>query len=554
MTASCQAIAHPRSGLPAREVRRFAASIRALHAGVRSHARGAASADVVLLACGAQRKSAPRPRAATCIYRESRSLSGALGFVAKGRAMSLPGRLAFMSRRLSRERCGWSALTCALVTLAPLATSAQPLGDAGVVASSVGPVAAAAEPTRTTDQDARGGSLAELMRFARAHAPGLRVSQARRQLGTAAQMAAEPLFPDNPELSLSLGPHFVGSATPGVDASVALSQRIELAGLRGARLRAADRLSARLSADAGDVRFELELQLVATYRAAQIAHARVELAERATASASGALGIAQRRLDAGDATLIELRLAEAELAETRQEQSLATEASRVRRLKLCELSGWPADRLPLVAAGAVALEDAPALDSLLREPPRAHPELAARHAALLEARAELDVQERAAWPMPALGAQLIREDAPGEPVSVVVLGTVQLPLPLWQRNQGERARARAEQAIAHAEWSAAAQLRLARLRAGHLQLTAAGERLRALTASGASFESSLQLLERSLEAGELALLDVTVARARFLEHQRSVLSARADYEEAWIALEAAAGRLLRDELGEETSR
>ena len=68
-----------------------------------------------------------------------------------------------------------------------------------------------------------------------------------------------------------------------------------------------------------------------------------------------------------------------------------------------------------------------------------------------------------------------------------------------------------------------------------------------INGSGASFDESLGLLQRGLEAGELPLLEVSFARQRLLDAQLAALDARADYERAWIELERAVGARLGGE-------
>jgi outer membrane protein TolC len=55
------------------------------------------------------------------------------------------------------------------------------------------------------------------------------------------------------------------------------------------------------------------------------------------------------------------------------------------------------------------------------------------------------------------------------------------------------------------------------------------------------FEESLKLLRRGFELGEMELLDVLVARGRFLELQREALAAYAEYFRSVARLEAEIG-------------
>jgi cobalt-zinc-cadmium efflux system outer membrane protein len=400
-------------------------------------------------------------------------------------------------------------------------------------------------------QAAHGGrevGLAEIEAYARTHAPDLRVMQARQRLGAGARAAASALFSENPALDLTAGPRWGGGDRLDYDFSAQVSQPVEIAGGRGARQRAAARFDERLTAEAELSAFELRIELALAYRMAQLARARLKAAESSLKFLADARRIAESRLAAGEATIIELRVAEGDLARAGRDVSLAQQSLVLATYQLCGLSGWSSTDLPLVAAKLPALRPLPDIDRLLAVAANRHPELRARRAALAQADAETDLAARSGWPMPEIGAELSRESVLDETSQWVLLGTVRMPLPLWQRNQAERERTRAEKGIAEAELDRSAHMLRMRIRRRSSELRAAAERLELLAASGAAFEDSLGLLRRGLEAGELAMLDVSVARERFLAAEIASLGARADYEQAWLELERATGEPLGGEL------
>lgn len=409
--------------------------------------------------------------------------------------------------------------------------------------ASSGSRATAQEPPDTR----REVSLADLHKYAVEHAPQLRVAREREQLGSGARAAASALFGENPSLEFAAGPRWGGGDSASYDFAAGISQPLELAGNRGARQRAAQRLDERLDAETALSQFELQIELTSLYRTAQLARAQLQIATNFVEFTNEMRDIVKRRLDAGEATLIELRVAEGDLARAQRDASLARQGLDAAGLRLCELSGWPATSPPLAAAALPSLRRAPAVDHVLDLAVRNHPELRVRRAALTHASAELDVADREGWPSPALGAELSREAGGSARGQWIVLGTLRLPLPLWQRNQAEREQRSANRAVAQAEFDTEAEILAVRIRRAAGDLAAAAERLQLLAASGAAFEDSLTLLRRGLEAGELALLDVSIARERFFTAQVAALSARADYEQAWLELERAAGQPLGDE-------
>jgi cobalt-zinc-cadmium efflux system outer membrane protein len=123
-----------------------------------------------------------------------------------------------------------------------------------------------------------------------------------------------------------------------------------------------------------------------------------------------------------------------------------------------------------------------------------------------------------------------------------LLGTLGLTIPAWQRNQAERARARVDAEVALSEENAAGQQLRARITRAHSNLAASAERLALFDASVMPpLDESFVLLTRGFEAGELGLLDVAVARERFLNARLGALRAYADFYAAVIELESAIG-------------
>jgi cobalt-zinc-cadmium efflux system outer membrane protein len=253
------------------------------------------------------------------------------------------------------------------------------------------------------------------------------------------------------------------------------------------------------------------------------------------------LRITRRRLSAGEVSAIDVRLAESDAAQARQAKILAEQDLRQARLLLCEVTGWPIESPPIPRGALEAVRAVPSLRQVLALATDRHPELRARQAAVAEAHARVDLADREAWPSPVFGASVQRE-AHGPAPNYIVLGTLGIPLPFWQRHQAERARARADEDVAQTEQSAAATILRARIARAHSELEAAAERIRLFTSTVTpSLEDSLSLLRRGFDAGEIPLVNVAVARERFLQTQRDALGAYADYYRALAELEAAVG-------------
>jgi cobalt-zinc-cadmium efflux system outer membrane protein len=383
-------------------------------------------------------------------------------------------------------------------------------------------------------------SLEELLSYANEHAPALLIASQRRRYGEAAREGASPLLQDNPTLQVGVGPRF-DDGRRDTDFNIALSQPVEIAGQRGLRFEAADRLGERLEADVVLSRRDVRRQIILAYRDGIVARERVRIAESLVGFADDMLRIAQRRLAAGEVSIIDVRLAEGDAAQARQAKVLAEQALRQARLTLCEITGWPLESPPMPRGTLDAPRPVPTLESVLALASERHPELRARQAAVAEAHARAELADREAWPTPSFGVSVAREAHAPSP-NYIVLGTLGLSLPFWQRNQAERARAQADEDVARTEESAAATVLRARIARAHSELEAAAERLRIFTSAVTpSLEDSLSLLRRGLDAGEIPLINIAVARERFLQTRRDGLSAYADYYRALAELESAVG-------------
>lgn len=385
-------------------------------------------------------------------------------------------------------------------------------------------------------------SLEQLLTYASTHAPAVRLARASRALGESARAGAAPLLHDNPSVSFAAGPRSAQGQPSALDLTASLAQPLELAGERGLRRSVARRYVRRIEAEIGNALTEVRRDVDIAYHVVVVAQQRVAVSTRLAAFAERALAVAERRLTAGDVSSIEVTLAAADAARARDALLRAEQASVAARLDLATVAGWPPRAPPLVAPGLAPVEPVPALDTLLQRAVAQHPQLAALRATEHEASARAKLADREAWPAPTLGVQFAREGSVGSPANVIVLGSVQLGLPLWSQNQEERGRNRAEAQIARERAALAARSLEARLLAAHAALTAAAERVTLLGSRTAdALERGIELLERGLASGELSALLVSATRERLAQSELLALDAYADYYHARAELAHALG-------------
>lgn len=415
--------------------------------------------------------------------------------------------------------------------------------------------ASARPPTPVPDPaKTREVTLPQILAYADKHAPGLRAGRARLELGEAEREAASPLLPDDPQLRVKVGPRFTASGQ-AVDAQLILLQKLQIAGERGLRLRAADRAMERLRAELSQVRWLTHRQVHAAFRRAQVARERLEAAQRLLDFSERLLDIARRREAAGAISGLQVEVVRGQAAQARQDQLAAESDYRTARLQLAELSGWPAGSPPEPTGELSVRQRIPSVASLLAAARKSYPLLRTARARVVEARARLSVAQREVFPKPMVGVQLNREGEVATSASHIVMGVLFLPIPVWQRNRGPIARAQAQLSVARASERALASRLEARVTRAATAAQAAAKRVRIYgTKVVPRFESNLQMVRRAFEAGKIDVLQVMVARRRFLEIQRQALGAYDAYFRAVAALEATVGAELPGSAPEEVKR
>lgn len=384
--------------------------------------------------------------------------------------------------------------------------------------------------------------LERLLEHASRNAPAIVVARAEISLADEDFGAADPLLPSNPYVQAQVGPRFGQAGATDLDIQIALTQALEIAGERPLRFDVARAARRTREAELERVRWEVGRQLRAGYRAALVARRRAELARAMARFQADLARAAGRRVEAGEAAPLTVRLAEAQAAQATQRAVVALQRYRSAVLSLAAIAGWDA-RNPPEPTGELEVRPAPPLGQLVETAREHNPLLAVRRSQLAEARARAALADREAWPHPVIGVQYGREGAPdgGTPEDSVV-GVVAVPIPSFQLNQAERAGAEARLEVALAQEAAVLAMLEARLEtlrseaeAARAGIEAYGEEILPRLAE------NLQWLRRAFEAGEIDLLQLSVAVDRFLQVQVDAMGAYADYFDAAAALENEVG-------------
>ncbi|WP_229722613.1 TolC family protein [Xylophilus rhododendri] len=309
-----------------------------------------------------------------------------------------------------------------------------------------------------------------------------------------------------------------------------LSQPLELGGKRQARTSAAglrrDQAVWALQQMRADVRAAVAVQFIELLAAQQ----RLRLAADSVALAESASRAARQRVAAGKVSPVEETRAQVAEAAARVESLQAEGGLRIARQRLAALWGdMPnAASAPLSAAGRLTLPPATLADASLQDRLADAPLLAQARIELDRRRALVQVETAARVPnvSVSVGAKRLQEAG----VTQAVVG-FSMPLPVFDRNQGNLAEALRREDKAHDELDAAT-LRLA------TELGQAQERLR-------SARAEARTLERDALPG--ARLAYDAAARGFALGKFSFLEAL-DAQRSWFQVQAQAQRALAESL------
>lgn len=379
--------------------------------------------------------------------------------------------------------------------------------------------------------------------LARKGNPGADAARRRIDEARGGLSGARVLLLENPELEFGVGPRFRPSPETGssLDVDASLSQRLEVAGQRSHRIARARAEVSAAEGDAEAVLRALDLAVAGAFVQVLAGNQRVAIADENLGLAQELAQIATRRFEMGAATPLDVngaRIRVAEANRTLQRVRAEWDAALARLGPLVGASAGTA----LQVEGDLPLPGEPVpfdLDVALRNRPEAR--AAQRRLEAAEAAARLASAQ--AVPDIRIGARYALEEG-----SRVVLGTVAIPLPLFQRNQGERERSRAAVARAQAEERATRADVLGDVRQAALELERARRTLTVYDEGVLRSQSdNVVLLGRMFEAGKVSPAEVILLQRELLEGRLGYVDARAELATADARLRTALGLSILDD-------
>lgn len=390
---------------------------------------------------------------------------------------------------------------------------------------------------------ATGLTLEDLMREALAHNHDL--AAARAQVDAAFGRLTQAGLRPNPRLNLSNESDQLFGNEGEYARSIGVTQDFPITG-RLARARDVARVDvARALAEVNEAERRLLGDIAAAYYALIALDQRIALRERLIHIDESLVTVSAERQKAGEVSELDLNTATLELERLRQERTVLTGERGAALKTLAGIVGYATDATPAIDTTPPAPAPPPPLAQLTERALTRRMDLRLLALAADRAQAELVLAQASAWED--WGVSLgVRQDklVVGNPaassVNKALMLSLAIPLPLFNRNQGSRAAAVADERTAR-EQSLALQVRIRNEVAGlHEQVT------RLLTALNSYTEHTLPLSRRNTElahdayrTGQLSIADVVQAERQENDLNASYADTFGQYLRALAELNAA---------------
>ena len=412
------------------------------------------------------------------------------------------------------------------------------LSRAGGVVCAVALVGLAFWPQAiAAERPAQGLTVQQAVEEAFARSPVLQARRAELEQAEGRLRTAK-IFPFNPELTVEAARR-EGPTETNTDKGVKLAQEFQIG---GQRRRGTAQASAELEATRAQLLREERL-LAARVRAAFVGALRTrELLEVEHTNAEVAQSLAEvarKRFDSGAVAQMEVNLAQVQVGRAKRDLRLAEGAYEVARTVLAEVVGLDPSQPPeLDGELDIPARTLPPLAELLAAAENTRADLESFRRTTEAAEARIELSRRLRIPNLELEAFYGEEDGTDR----LLGGSVNIRIPVFNRNQGRIAEARAAHRRTLADTDATElQVRqevaasLARYRASR----AASLNLQQQVLG--TLDENLELLQRSFEAGKTGWTDVLVFRREFVDIQRDYIETVTNTRLAGIELDLASG-------------
>lgn len=360
-------------------------------------------------------------------------------------------------------------------------------------------------------------TLQQALEEATARSPA--IIAARAEVQAAEARIRQAGFRSNPELSVEVE-NFLGtgelSGFRGTETTVAVNQRLDLGGRRQARVGAARAELTAAQLRLAIARADLAQQVREQFARAVTARERLQLAQENEELARELARIAGILVDAGREPPLRALRARSAAAQAAAELEAARAEEAASRGLLASLFGVSSP--PEAVVGALLDLQPRTID------PEQSLEIRLAEAERLVAEADLRQEQvaRRLDPAVGLGVRHVRETG-----DVALVGGVSMPLPVFNRNQGNIAAARSNVRAAEARRASAAASVRVRGQNAIANVAAAEARVEALErAAIPEAAEALRLTQRSYQEGRASLLELLDAQEAYRNAQAALIDAR----------------------------
>ena len=388
-------------------------------------------------------------------------------------------------------------------------------------------------------------SLDEAVNLAARQNPTLRAKEFERQAVNANEITAG-LIP-NPTLDLGAqqftpaGPQAGGDPLAIAQYTVSVGQTIELGGKREGRLGSARAATRVTGYELEDVRRQLLYLVKKSFTDGQTARDSLALAEQNLASLDDVERIQRVRAEKGDISELELLRIQVQRFAFERDAADARQALRVAKIALRSAMGGDHVAEDFEIVGELTIGDFSATPiDLYRRALANRPDLRAAEAARTKAAADIRLARANAWTDITPGIQYQRI-GPDNTIGFIL----SLPIRIFDRNQGEIARTKADAKRVAAAREAVAIQALADV---DTALTALGTERDKLTLLRDKYlvkaQEARDLTEYAYRRGGVSLLDFLDAQRTYRETALEYVRALGNYWTSFYQLEAAVGSSL----------
>lgn len=244
-----------------------------------------------------------------------------------------------------------------------------------------------------------------------------------------------------------------------------------------AALSASDAATYRLAFERAAVEFEVDT----LYTSAAAQSARAALSHANAVDADSLLTLARVRLDAGDASELDVELARVNAGQAENTAAADSLSATAALLDLQTALGIPSTRVTVVLADTLALPSSDSLARLAAMTGQAAPTgvplpVAAAQQDVRSAEQSLALEKRGVWSGLALQAGIETHDPTGSETGILPTFGLSIPLPLFSQNRGAIALAAANRDRARVELAAARRESAALVASARRDLAAAASR------------------------------------------------------------------------------